>query len=128
MPAPSRARSAYELGALQAAGLMPRFSACARLRGGGRAARRPPRSIPAKGGTSAIAALQPHGGRPAPRTGGARGPAPTPARGSAATAEPLPRELGGAIQDALSRFIEHHLGDRLARRKFLDEVGPLLGH
>jgi DNA repair protein RecO (recombination protein O) len=30
------------------------------------------------------------------------------------------------IRDALSSFIEHQLGRRLASRKFLDEVGPVL--
>jgi hypothetical protein len=30
-------------------------------------------------------------------------------------------------REALSRFIEHHLGRRLASRRFLDEVGPMLG-
>ena len=29
-------------------------------------------------------------------------------------------------RDALATFLEHHLGHRLAARRFLDEVGSLL--
>jgi DNA repair protein RecO (recombination protein O) len=35
--------------------------------------------------------------------------------------------VGREARDALGAFIEHHLGRRLAARRFLDEVGPLLG-
>jgi DNA repair protein RecO (recombination protein O) len=50
-------------------------------------------------------------------------------RGGLAAADdtPLPGAAGGEVRDVLSRFIEHHLGKRLASRKFLDEVGPMLG-
>ncbi|WP_242341157.1 DNA repair protein RecO C-terminal domain-containing protein, partial [Anaeromyxobacter sp. SG66] len=35
--------------------------------------------------------------------------------------------IGREARDALAAFIEHHLGRRLAARRFLDEIGPLLG-
>jgi hypothetical protein len=35
--------------------------------------------------------------------------------------------VGREARDALGAFVEHHLGHRLASRRFLDEVGPLLG-
>jgi DNA repair protein RecO (recombination protein O) len=46
---------------------------------------------------------------------------------AAAEAHPLSPAAGLEAREALSRFIEHHLGRRLASRKFLDEIGPLLG-
>ena len=51
-------------------------------------------------------------------------------RGSLGAADqtPLSASSGAEARDALSRFIEHHVGGRLPSRKFLDEVGPLLGH
>jgi DNA repair protein RecO (recombination protein O) len=48
-------------------------------------------------------------------------------RGLAAAAEPVAPHTGREARDALGAFIEHHLGHRLAARRFLDEVGPLLG-
>jgi DNA repair protein RecO (recombination protein O) len=41
-------------------------------------------------------------------------------------AGPFPAGVGVEIRDALTSFIEHQLGRRLASRKFLDEVGPVL--
>jgi len=129
-PAQPTTLRAYELGALRAAGLMPRFSACARCgaaleagaggrlsfdpaEGGtlcGRCERTAPPAAPrlASGTAVALASLQ---------LGGL----------SAAEAEPLSAEAGAEARQVLSCFIEHHLGGRLASRKFLDEVGPLLG-
>jgi DNA repair protein RecO (recombination protein O) len=118
---------AFELGALAAAGLMPRLDACARC-----------------GEPLATAAALPFD----PGQGGVLGPscapwAPGAPRLGAATREalaryqegglaaadaaPLARQEGIEAREALSRFIEHHLGARLASRKFLDEVGPMLG-
>ncbi len=131
-PAQPTTLRAYELGALRAAGLMPRFSACARCGAGleagavaggrlsfdpaeggtlcGRCERTAPPAAPrlASGTAVALASLQ---------LGGL----------SAAEAEPLSAEAGAEARQVLSCFIEHHLGGRLASRKFLDEVGPLLG-
>ena len=45
----------------------------------------------------------------------------------AADATLLPGAAGREARDALTRFIEFHLGRRLQARRFLDEVGPLLG-
>ncbi|MGB8932738.1 MAG: hypothetical protein WCC48_15950, partial [Anaeromyxobacteraceae bacterium] len=45
---------------------------------------------------------------------------------SAAAGEPLAPPAGREAREALSCFVEHLLGRRLASRKFLDEVGPLL--
>jgi DNA repair protein RecO (recombination protein O) len=119
---------AYELCALRAAGLMPRFTDCARcgaaLPGG---ARRP--FDPADGGVLCDACA-PGASPGSPRlTAGALALlARLQAAGLAgAAAEPLTPALGAEARDALARFIEHHLGRRLASRKFLDEVGPLLG-
>ena len=116
---------AFELGALRAAGLGPRLDACARCGG-------PP-------GEAARLRFDPaHGGVLCHRCGAFASPA---ARDlSAATARALARldAEGGAAGDlgpeearesreALTAFIEHHLGRRLQSRRFLDEVGPVLG-
>jgi DNA repair protein RecO (recombination protein O) len=45
----------------------------------------------------------------------------------AAAREPLPPPAGRESRDALSAFIEHHLGRRLQARRFLEEVGAVLG-
>jgi DNA repair protein RecO (recombination protein O) len=45
---------------------------------------------------------------------------------AAAAAEPLLPPAGREAREALTRFVEHLLGRRLASRKFLDEVGPML--
>ncbi len=121
---------AYELGALQAAGLMPRFSSCARcggaLRAGG-SGRLP--FDPAEGGAlcATCASAAPPG---APRLARATVDALVRLQAgglAAAEAHPLSPGEGLEAREALSRFIEHHLGRRLASRKFLDEIGPFLG-
>jgi len=129
-PARPTALRAYELGALRAAGLMPRFSGCARC-GAALDARAGARHAfdPAEGGalcTGCEAAASPGAPRLASAT--VRALAALQAGGFvAAEADPLSAGAGAEARQALSCFIEHHLGGRLASRKFLDEVGPLLG-
>jgi DNA repair protein RecO (recombination protein O) len=127
-PALPTALRAFELGALQGAGLMPRLSACARCGAGigDRDGRLP--FDPAEGGvlcSACAAAASPA----APRlsVGTALALARLQAGGLAAAGEALAPAAGLEAREALSRFIEHHLGGRLASRKFLDEVGPMLG-
>jgi DNA repair protein RecO (recombination protein O) len=129
-PARPAALRAYELGALQAAGLMPCVSGCARCGAalgagtGGRLA-----FDPAVGGALCAAcegAASPAAPRLALSTVEAL--ARLQAGGlAAAEGEPLSHGAGTEARLALSCFIEHHLGARLASRRFLDEVGPLLG-
>jgi DNA repair protein RecO (recombination protein O) len=128
VPAEPSALRAYELAALQAVGLMPRLTECVRC------------GTPLEG-EDAVTFDPGQGGVVCERCTGARTMG-APRLGRAALAalvrlqreppppapEPLPRAVGAEIRDALSRFIEHHLGRRLASRKFLDEVAPLLGH
>ncbi|HEX9048994.1 MAG TPA: DNA repair protein RecO, partial [Anaeromyxobacter sp.] len=45
----------------------------------------------------------------------------------AAAAEPLLPPAGREARDALTAFVEHHLGRRLQARRFLEEVGSVLG-
>lgn len=128
-PARPAALRAFELGALRAAGLMPRLGACARCgeaisfaseserlrfdpaQGGflcRRCAPSAPGSREALGATAlALTALQ--------------------SGGLAAAGEEPPPAVAAEARDVLTSFIEHHLGRRLAARKFLDEVGPALG-
>ena len=119
---------AYELAALQAVGLMPRLTDCAAC-GGPVDGEDAVTFDPGQGG---VVCDRCRGTRTvgAPRLGRAALEALTRLQRGApsATAEPLPRAVGAEIRDALCRFIEHHLGHRLASRKFLDEVAPLLGH
>jgi len=116
---------AFELGALRAAGLGPRLEACARC-GETPGERTRLRFDPA------------HGGLLCHRCAAFASPS---ARDlSAATAQALARldahgagegdlgpEEARESREALTGFIEHHLGRRLQSRRFLDEVGPLLG-
>ena len=124
-PTPLRA---FELHALRAAGLMPRFVACARCG----AALDPDARLafdPAEGGML-CARCSSSASPSSPRLGceTVAALARLQAGGlDAADATPLPRGAGVEARDALSCFLEHHLGGRLASRKFLDEVGPLLG-
>ncbi len=118
---------AFELGALAAAGLRPRLDACVRCGGApppsGRA-----RFHPDAGGVlcdrcgAGVAAAVPQLGPDALAWLNQlqRG-------GLAAAAEPPAGRAPAEAREALSCFIEHHLGRRLASRRFLDEVGPLLG-
>ena len=128
-PARPAALRAFELGALRAAGLMPRLDACARC-GGRSTAAGPARFDAGQGGVlcprcapdarpSAPPRSRP---RPRPRSCTSRRAAwraPPPSRSR--------RRPAARSREALTAFIEHHLGRRLAARRFLDEVGPLLG-
>jgi DNA repair protein RecO (recombination protein O) len=127
-PARPAALRAFELGALRAAGLAPRLDGCARC-GAALAEDRPARFDPALGGALCLPC--------APR-GAPGGPSLSPATAAAlerlaagglpaAAAEPLPPPAGREARDALGAFVEHHLGRRLQARRFLDEVGPMLG-
>jgi DNA repair protein RecO (recombination protein O) len=127
-PARPAALRAFELLALRAAGLAPRLDACARC-GGPLAPDRPVRFDPAAGGALCAAC----GPSAAPG-----GPSLSPAAVvallrlaegglAAADAEPLLPPLGREARDALGAFIEHHLGRRLQARRFLEEVGSVLG-
>ncbi|ACL65990.1 DNA repair protein RecO [Anaeromyxobacter dehalogenans 2CP-1] len=124
-PRPAALR-AFELGALRAAGLMPRLDACARCgapvgegpvrfdAGEGGAlcagcAPGVPRTLPLAAGTLAALLRLQDGGL------------------AAAASEPLAPPAGREAREALTAFLEHHLGRRLAARRFLDEIGPLLG-
>ncbi len=116
---------AFELGALRAAGLGPRLGACARCG-----------EAPGEG--TRLRFDPAHGGLLCHRCGAFASPA---ARDlSPATARALARldaegagegdlgpEEARESREALSAFIEHHLGRRLQSRRFLDQVGPLLG-
>lgn len=125
-PARPAALRAFELGALAATGFMPRLDACARC--GGALSDRTLRFDPAQGGVLCVA-CEPAGGGGLPPLSPAtlaalrrlqEGGLP------AAAAEPLAPPAGREAREALTRFVEHLLGRRLASRKFLDEVGPLL--
>jgi DNA repair protein RecO (recombination protein O) len=131
---------AYELAALQAAGLMPRLSGCVRcgtrlesgLGGGappGGAARVTITFDPAEGGVLCEGCTGRGPSAALRLSAGALGALGRLQAGGlpASDAEAISPALGAELKDALSRFIEHHLGHRLASRKFLDEVGPLLG-
>jgi DNA repair protein RecO (recombination protein O) len=119
---------AFELGALRAAGLAPRLDGCARC-GAPLPAAGPLRFDPGHGGAlCAACAPLASPGAPAlsPATAGALLRL---AEGglAAAEGEALPAPSGREAREALTRFVEHHLGRRLAARRFLDEVGPVLG-
>lgn len=127
-PARPAALRAFELVALRVAGLAPRLDACARC-GGALAAGRPARLDPAQGGLL-CGACQPLAAPGAPTLSpGAAAALARLAEGglAAAGAEPLPPPAGREAREALTAFIEHHLGRRLQARRFLDEVGPMLG-
>lgn len=112
----------FELGALGAAGFLPRLDACARCGG----------PLP---GDAAVSFDPPQGGALCPTC------APFAAPGShsisAGTRAALLRLQvspgddgaggdGREARDALTRFVEYVLGRPLASRRFLDEIGPLL--
>lgn len=123
-PRPAALR-AYELGALAAAGFMPRLDSCARC--GASLPDRAVRLDPAHGGLL-CAACEPPGGAGLPSLS----PATVAmllrlqAGGLAAAGEPLEGAAAREAREALTRFVEQLLGRRLASRKFLDEVGPML--
>ncbi len=126
-PARPTALRALELGALAAAGLMPRLDRCARC--GGPAPEGQAVLDPADGGLlcEGCVAAAPRG---APRLSRAavEGLRALQAGGlPAAAGEVLPGAAGREARGALTAFIEHHLGRRLSSRKFLDEIAPMLG-
>lgn len=125
-PRPAALR-AFELGALRAAGLMPRLDACARC--GAAPGEGPARFDAGQGGVlcQRCAPTAPLG---APSLSAAAAAALVRLQEGGlpgAAAEPLAPAAGREVREALTAFIEHHLGRRLAARRFLDEVGPLLG-
>jgi DNA repair protein RecO (recombination protein O) len=113
---------AFELGALRATGLMPRLDACARCgrpAGGG-----PVRFDPA------------HGGVLCPSCRGLSAPGARDARAETIAAlvalqageEPATDAAAGSeARDLLTLYLDHQLGRRLQARRFLEEIGPLLG-
>jgi len=113
----------FELGALRAAGLMPRLDDCARC--GEPAPAGPMRFDPGHGGVLCARCAG---------SGSAAGP-----RASAEVLAGLRRlqrgdpsqPPGGATvaeaRDLLTAYLEHQLGRRLRARGFLDEIGPILG-
>jgi DNA repair protein RecO (recombination protein O) len=117
---------AFELGALRAAGLLPRLDACARC-GSALDGSRALRLDPAHGGVlcAACSAAAPPGA-PVLSPGAAAALSRLAEGGLAAAAEPIAGQAGREARDALGAFIEHHLGHRLAARRFLEEIGPLL--
>ncbi|WP_242345147.1 DNA repair protein RecO [Anaeromyxobacter terrae] len=126
-PARPAGLRAFELGALRAAGLMPRLDACA-VCGGTVPAEGRVRFDPAHGGTLCPACA------PAAAPGAPWLSAPTAtalarlqAEGLRGAEAGLSPQAGREARDVLAAFIEHHLGRRLAARRFLDEIGPLLG-
>jgi DNA repair protein RecO (recombination protein O) len=127
-PARPAGLRAFELGALRAAGLLPRLDACARC-GGPLPAAGTVRLDPGHGGVL-CGACAPLAAPRAPAI--ARATAAALARLAdeglgAAADEPLAPPAGREARDALGAFLEHHLGHRLAARRFLEEVGPQLG-
>jgi DNA repair protein RecO (recombination protein O) len=142
-PAAPAGLRAFELGALRAAGLLPRLEACARCgrphpstppsprggEGGGAAHAEMLRLDPARGGIlCAACAPLAAPGSPALSAATAAALARLAAGGlAAAAAEPLAAPAGREARDALGAFLEYHLGHRLAARRFLEEVGPMLG-
>lgn len=126
-PARPAALRAFELVALRAAGLAPRLDACARC--GGPLGEGELRFDPAHGG-ALCASCELAASPAAPRiAAGSVAALRRLAEGGleAAASEPLAPPAGREARVALSVFLEHHLGRRLAARRFLDEVGPMLG-
>jgi DNA repair protein RecO (recombination protein O) len=127
-PARPAGLRAFELGALREAGLMPRLDGCARC-GGALEADGPARFDPGQGG-ALCAACAPAAAPGIPTLSAAAVAAMGRLQAGgleAAAGEPLAPPAGHEVRAALAAFIEHHLGRRLAARRFLDEVGPLLG-
>jgi DNA repair protein RecO (recombination protein O) len=127
-PARPAALRAFELGALRAAGLSPRLDACARC-GGPPASDRAARFDPGQGGIL-CAACASFGapGTPSLSPGAAAALRRLSEGGlGAAPGEPLAPPSGREAREALTAFLEHHLGRRLQARRFLDQVGPMLG-
>ncbi|BDG08047.1 DNA repair protein RecO [Anaeromyxobacter paludicola] len=128
-PARPAALRAFELGALREAGFAPRLDACARC------------GAPVTAGDAPRHAFDlSHGGALCPPCAGS-GAGGTPVSAEAldallrlsragleeAALAPLTPAAGAEAQRLLARFVEHLVGHRLASRKFLDELGPMLG-
>jgi DNA repair protein RecO (recombination protein O) len=128
VPAQPAALRAFELGALRAAGLAPRLDACARC-SGPLAPDRPARFDVGQGGTLCGACAPCAApGSPSLSVAAAAALARLAEGGlAAAGTDPLAPPVGREARDALTAFIEHHLGRRLQARRFLEEVGPMLG-
>jgi DNA repair protein RecO (recombination protein O) len=126
-PARPAGLRAFELGALRAAGLVPRLDACVRC--GGELPAAPVPLDPAQGGLLCDrCAPTARRGTPLLSPGAAAALLRLADGGlDAAADEALHGAEGREARDALSAFLEHHLGHRLAARQFLEEVGPVLG-
>jgi DNA repair protein RecO (recombination protein O) len=122
-PAEPTALRAAELGILRAAGLAPRLDACARC--GGRLPATQLRLDPAEGGVVCGTCGPSHPRAPSLSADAVAGLERLQREGL--DASPLPRAAAAEARDAVEAFIEHHVGHRLATRKFLDEIGPMLG-
>lgn len=127
-PARPAGLRAFELGALRAAGLSPRLDACARC-GGPLSTDRSARLDPGQGGLLCEACRSSAApGSPTVSAATAAALARLADGGlDAAAAEPLAPPEGREARDALTAFVEHHLGRRLQARRFLEEVGAMLG-
>jgi DNA repair protein RecO (recombination protein O) len=116
---------AYELAALAATGFQPRLDACARCGG-------PlPDEVtfaPAEGGVLCSGCAGPAtADRLRLSAGGLAALRRLQAGGLAAGTAPLDAGAARESKEALTRFLEQLLGRRLQARRFLDEVGHLLG-
>jgi DNA repair protein RecO (recombination protein O) len=125
-PRPAGLR-AFELGALSAAGFRPRLDACVRC-GGALAPDARVLFHPGAGGVLCGRCRAGTGGE-GPQLGpGARAWLVQLQRGGlGAEPDAPPGRAGAEAREALCCFLEHQLGRRLASRRFLDEVGPMLG-
>jgi DNA repair protein RecO (recombination protein O) len=126
-PARPAALRAFELGAVRAAGFMPRLDGCARC---GAAPEGPSlRFDPADGGVLCAACAALAGPAAVALTSATAEALLRLQRGglAAADAEPLPAPVGREAREVLGRFVEHLLGRRLSSRRFLDEIGAVLG-
>ncbi len=128
-PARPAALRAFELGALREAGFAPRLDVCARCGAAVEAATAARHAFDlAHGGV--LCPTCDEGGQetlPVSREGLAALVRLSRVGLEAALQDPLTPAAGTEAQRLLARFIEHLVGHRLASRKFLDEVGPMLG-
>lgn len=125
-PARPSALRAFELGALRAAGFMPRLDACARC---GAGLSPGPVRFDAEPGGALCPECGPLAGPGAVAlsAGTLRALRSLQEGGlAAAEAEPLAPPAGREAREALTRFVEHLLGRRLKSRAFLDEMGSML--
>jgi DNA repair protein RecO (recombination protein O) len=125
-PARPAGLRAFELGALRAAGFMPRLDACARC---GAAIAGAPIPFDAEDGGALCAGCAPAAGpRAVPLSAETAGALRRLQEGglAAAASEPLAPPAGREAREALTRFVEHVLGRRLKSRAFLDEMGAFL--